>query len=74
MNFKRATDEFASCGVGLTAIAGALGASYSAVKQARLNPGSRHYRTPPPDWQPKLRKLAEERGGRLVKLAEELER
>ena len=73
MDFKRATDEFASCGVGLVDIAGALGAPYSAVKHARLDPGSRHYRTPPPDWQPRLRKLAEERGGRLLKLAEELE-
>ncbi len=73
MGFKKATDEFVNCGVGLADVASALGASYSAVKQARLDPNSRHYRTPPPDWQPKLRKLAEDRGGRLVKLAEELE-
>ncbi len=73
MDFKKTTDEFASCGVGLGDIAAALGASYSAVKQARLDPDSPHYRTPPPGWQPKLKKLAAGRGGRLAKLAEELE-
>lgn len=73
MDFKKATDEFAECGIGLAVIAKALGASYSSVKQARLNPRSPHYRTPPQGWQPKLRGLAEERGGRLQKLAEELD-
>ena len=73
MDFKTVTDEFGECGVGLATIATALGASYSAVKQARLDPASGHYRTPPPGWRPKLKKLAENQGGRLLKLAEELE-
>ena len=73
VDFKNVTDVFGECGVALADIATALGASYSAVKQARLDPTSRHYRTPPPGWRPKLKELAASRGGRLLELAEELE-
>ena len=43
------------------------------IRQARLDPASSSYRRPPAGWESAIAKLARERAGELVKLAEELE-
>jgi len=50
-----------------------LGMSDAAVRQARLDPEGSSYRTPPGGWEQAVAKLARERAGELVKLAEDLE-
>ncbi len=74
MTFREATDRLAERGVGLAAVADALGVSYATVKQARLDASSPSYRKPPEGWEPVLAALARKRGGELLKLAERLER
>lgn len=73
MDFRAATDRLTPA-VTLADLSAELGMSDAAVRQARLDPESPSYRTPPPGWQGAIIKLARERGGELVKLAEELER
>ena len=73
MDFKTATDRLMELGVPAREIAEALGLQPNTVRAMRLDPESGHHRTPPPNWQPELKKLAAARGGRLVKLAKELE-
>jgi len=51
-----------------------LGVSFYSIAQALLPADSPGNRTPPPGWRAGLAKLARKRGGRLTKLAEELER
>ena len=73
MDFKAATDRLMELGVPARDIAEALSLQPNTVRAMRLDPESENHRTPPPNWQPKLRTLARERGGELVKLAGELE-
>lgn len=74
MTFNEATDELLAGGVTLSDIANALGASYAAVKQARLAPANPSYRKPPERWAPLLAKLAYDRGRSLKNLADRLSR
>ena len=68
--FKMATDL-----VCLTAPEAAklLGSTVSSVRQARLGTEKAGHRRPPAGWEQAIAKLARERAGELVKLAEELE-
>ena len=68
--FKTATDL-----VCLTAPEAAklLGSTVSSIRQARLGTEKAGHRRPPQGWQKAIAKLARERAGELVKLAEELE-
>ena len=72
MDFRAATDRMIPA-ITLADLSAELGMSEAAVRQARLDPESSSYRTPPPGWQRAVAKLARERGGELVKLAEALE-
>jgi len=54
-------------------MAKALGVARNSVARARLSPKSKNARAAPPSWEPAIAKLARERAGELVKLAEELE-
>ena len=73
MSFVEITDRLMANSVGLKEIADALGVSYSTVTATRLPEASSSHRNPPPGWEQAIAKLARERGGELVKLAEELE-
>ncbi len=72
MDFRTATDRMASCCT-LADVAEALGASYSAVKQARMDHDNPSYRSPPRDWEPSLATFARLRAQALEALADELE-
>ena len=72
MNFKAATDRMIPA-ITLAGLSDELGMSVAAVRQARLDPATSSYRTPPAGWEKAIAKLARERAGELVKLAEELE-
>ena len=72
MDFREATDRLKSCH-SLRDVAKAAGASYASARQARLSKVHTNYRTPPAGWEQAIAKLARERAGELVKLAEELE-
>ncbi len=62
------------CASGVTGTPGpTVGANISQAPRGRLNPGTDSYRTPPAGWEKAIAKLARERAGELVKLAEELE-
>ena len=69
------SDEFAQrCrGVDYRDIAAAGGGIRSTVRATRLPVGSSSHRNPPAGWEKAIAKLARERGGELVRLAEELE-
>ena len=73
MSFVEITDQLMANSVGLREIADALGVSYSTVRATRLPAESSSHRNPPAGWEKAIAKLARERGGELVKLAEELE-
>ena len=73
MNFKEATDRAGQLGLTQAEIAEALGIAHSTVRASRLDPSSPNYRKPPAGWREKLLKAAHERGGELVRLADELE-
>lgn len=72
MNFKDATDRLIDR-VTLPEIAAACGASVNAVERARMDPASNSYRTAPPGWEMAVARLARERGGDLLKLADVIE-
>lgn len=74
MNFRDATDRLIGAGVSLRDDSAALGASYAAVKQARMDPRSGGYGTPPPGWEQALARLARGRSDELEQLAVELDR
>lgn len=54
-------------------LAEAFGVSVYSIQQARLVPGAAGYRSPPEGWEPVLARLARERAGRLLDLADELD-
>ena len=67
MNFRKATDELLA-GVTLEDLANALGVSIQAVRQARTDEASTAFRSPPPDWERGVRKLATVRARALERL------
>jgi hypothetical protein len=71
MNFKQATDRLFSR-VDHQDLAKALGVSVASIRQARLKPDALAHRSPPPDWENALVRLAEERVGHFRKLIEEI--
>jgi len=73
MNFKTASDRVTGACVTLDDIAGASGVSDSIIRRARLDPEGPSFRRPPAGWENAIAKLARERAGELVRLAEELE-
>ena len=73
MTFVEFTDRLMANNVGLQEVAEALNVSYSTVRATRLPEASSSRRAPPKGWERALAKLARQRGGELVKLAEELE-
>lgn len=73
MSFVETTDRLMANSVGLREIADALGVSYSTVRATRLPAESSSHRNPPVGWEKAMAKLARERGGELLKVAEELE-
>jgi len=70
--FKRATDRLIGT-VSLADLAEELGVSHGLLRQARLSTSASSYRSPPPGWEKAVAKLARERGGALLKLADEMD-
>jgi hypothetical protein len=68
MNFKKATDELLAS-VTLQDLADALGVSVQSVRQARVEEGSSAHRSPPPEWERGVSRLATKRSERLQRLA-----
>jgi hypothetical protein len=71
MTFKKATDRLFSR-VDHEDLAKALGVSVASIRQARLSPDALAHRTPPPDWETAVLRLAEERLLHFRKLVEEM--
>lgn len=71
MDFKKATDELMT-GMTRGEIAAALGCSEATVRQARLDESANARRNPPKGWEAVVERLAEQKAGRLAKLAEKL--
>ena len=72
MNFKEGSDRLTHC-VTLSDIARETGMSDATIRRARLGPDTSSYRSPPENWEQSIAKLARERAGELMRLAEELE-
>jgi hypothetical protein len=70
MDFKTATDIL---GVPAVVLAEAFQLEPQTIRQMRLSPDARGYRSPPADWERVLARLARERGRELQGLAERLE-
>jgi hypothetical protein len=68
--FREATDELCLSGRELSKI---FDIPVQSVKQARLDPRAKGYRSPPAGWERVLAKLAREKGEKLEWLAKELE-
>lgn len=65
--FRMVTDElFAKLGAG--ALAGEMGVSTQAIKQARMEKGSAGYRPPPAGWEKSAVKLIDRRISQLARL------
>lgn len=71
MNFKEATDALFER-VTHEELAGELGASIPAIRQARLDAKALAYRSPPVGWEKAVRALAEARAKHFQKLARAL--
>ena len=71
MNFKKATDDLLAS-VTLADLAGALGVSVQAIRQARADESSTAYRSPPLGWQGGVARLAAKRAKSLEKLAAQM--
>ena len=71
MTFKRATDRL-FCRVDHEDLAKALKVSVASIRQARLSPDALAHRSPPPDWETAVLRLAEERVLHFGKLIEEI--
>jgi hypothetical protein len=71
IDFKAATDTlFAKTGA--EELAGELGCSLQAIKQARMDGEGRGYRSPPPGWEAAAARLARQKAAQLQKLADRL--
>ena len=73
MDFKIASDRVTGACVTLDDIAVVAGVSDSLIRRARLDPKGPSFRRPPENWEQAIAKLARERAGELLELAEELE-
>jgi hypothetical protein len=71
MNFKNATDRLFSR-IDHKDLAKALGISIASIRQARLRPDASAHRSPPPDWENALVRLAEQRVRHFRELIEEI--
>jgi len=71
MTFKKATDRLFSR-IDHEDLAKALGVSVASIRQARLSPDALAHRSPPPDWEETVLRLAEQRMLHFRKLIEEL--
>ena len=71
MIFKNATDRLFSR-VDHKDLAKALGVSVASIRQARLSPDALAHRSPPPDWENAVLRLAEERVLHFRKLIEDI--
>lgn len=74
MNFKKATDRVARASITLADIADAAGVPHQAIRRARMDPDSQHYRLPPEGWEKAMAKLVQKRATDLIKLADDLRR
>jgi hypothetical protein len=72
VTFQDATDAL-SGRVTHEELAEELGCSLQAIRQARMDPDSPHYRKPPVGWEAAVAKLARRRGKELEGLAKKLE-
>jgi hypothetical protein len=72
MNFKQATDALLEA-VTLEDLAGAIGVSVQAVRQARAQEGTAGFRRPPPGWERAAADLARRRADKLERLVLKLE-
>lgn len=70
VDFKEATDQLLELGVTLGELAEEMGGSEWTIRQARLDPDSDSYRSPPSDWQLAISRLCSRRAQELAKLAE----
>jgi hypothetical protein len=70
-SFRAVTDELFNK-LGAEDLAGEIGCSLGAVKQARMDPSSRSYRQPPSGWQEAAQKLAEAQAVHFTRLADRL--
>lgn len=70
-DFKKATSEL-TAGISHLELAKALAVSIPSVRQARLDPSAKAYRSAPGEWQTVLADLAEKEANRLLKLAKTL--
>jgi len=71
MTFKKATDRLFSR-VDHEDLAKALKVSVASIRQARLSPNALAHRSPPPDWETAVLRLAEERVLHFRELIEEI--
>src|SRR5271156_1666314 len=71
MTFKKATDRLFSR-IGHEDLAKALKVSIASIRQARLSPDALAHRSPPPDWENAVLRLAEEQVWHFRKLIEEI--
>ncbi len=67
VDFRTATDD-----LNHQEVAEALGCSLASVRQARLPETSKARRTPPPDWERPIAKLAKQKADHFKRLAERL--
>ncbi len=73
MDFKTATDRLSAAKITADDIAEAFGVVRNTIARARLDPSSPAYRSPPPNWQSVLARLARERSRELSTFADALE-
>ncbi|HET7460712.1 MAG TPA: hypothetical protein VFJ82_05675 [Longimicrobium sp.] len=71
MDFKTATDRVAGC-ITHAEIAEACGVSLQSIRQARMDPSSPSYRSPPAGWEEVLAQLVMRRAGELEEFAKTL--
>ena len=72
MDFIQATDRLVKCHSHRD-VSDVLGIDVQRIRQARLGTEKAGHRRPPAGWERAIARLARERAGELVKLAEELE-
>jgi hypothetical protein len=71
MDFKEATDELFER-VDHSELAEALGVSVATIRQSRLIPSAKAYRTPPANWEAAVIRLAEKRVWHYRKLIDQV--
>jgi len=69
MNFRRATEIL---GLPASELAAEFGVQAQTIRQMRLAPSAVNHRSPPPNWEKILIRLARKRGKELSELVEQL--